>query len=99
MTITFEQSRFDEHLQAIANHAAAVESVLTELDKESEQLRAEWDGQASSAYESKHAQWSWTMFDRRALLENAAAAARSAAEILVRANTEVTKKWENLSKG
>jgi hypothetical protein len=37
------------------------------------------------------------MFDRRALLENAASAARSAAEILIRANTEVTKKWESLS--
>lgn len=99
MTITFDQSRFDEHLRAIANHAAAVESVLADLDKQSELLRTEWDGQAKSAYESNHAQWSWTMFDRRALLENAAAAARSAAEILVRANTEVTKKWESLSKG
>lgn len=97
MTISFDQSRLDEHLQLMSNHAAAVESVLAELDKQSEQLRAEWDGQAKSAYESKHAQWSWTMFDRRALLENAAAAARSAAEILVRANTEVTKKWESLS--
>lgn len=99
MTISFDRSCFDEHLQVIANHAAAVESVLAELDKQSELLRAEWDGQARSAYESKHAQWSWAMFDRRALLENAAAAAKSAAVTLVRANTEVTKKWESLSKG
>jgi WXG100 family type VII secretion target len=99
MTISFDRSCFDEHLQVIANRAAAVESVLAELNKRSEQLRAEWGGQARSAYESKHAQWSWTMFDRRALLENAAAAARSAAEILVRANTEVTRRWESLSKG
>lgn len=97
MTISFDQSHLDEHLQLMSNHAAAVESVLAELDKQSELLRAQWDGQAKRAYESKHAQWSWTMFDRRALLENAASAARSAAEILIRANTEVTKKWESLS--
>ncbi|MDT0117746.1 WXG100 family type VII secretion target [Microbacterium sp. PRF11] len=99
MNISFDQFRFDEHLKAIANHAVAVESVLAELDEQSELLRTEWDGQAKRAYESMHAQWSWTMFNRRALLENAASAARSAAEILVCANTEVTKKWESLSKG
>lgn len=97
MTISFDPTRHAQHLKALADADAAIESHLTELETQSDALRAQWSGQAQQAYERTHAQWSWHMLDRRTTLKAASDAARKAAELLVDANRRVTQSWRSLS--
>lgn len=97
MTISFDPARHAQHLKALADADAAIESHLTELETQSDALRAQWSGQAQQAYERTHAQWSWHMLDRRATLKAASDAARKAAELLVDADRRVTQSWRSLS--
>jgi len=52
-------------IQASANN---LESRLAELDRSLQPLRANWSGEASSAYEAAKAKWTAALTDMKALL-------------------------------
>ncbi len=97
LTISFDPTRHAQLLEALADADAAIESHLTELETQSDALRAQWSGQARQAYERTHAQWSWHMLDRRATLKAVGDAAQKAADLLVDANRRVTQSWRSLT--
>ncbi|WP_295789456.1 WXG100 family type VII secretion target [uncultured Microbacterium sp.] len=97
MTISFDPTRHAQLLKALADADAAIESHLTELETQSDALRAQWSGQAQQAYERTRARWAWQMLDRHATLKTASDAAQKAGELLVDANRRVTQSWRSLS--
>ncbi|MBI9114358.1 WXG100 family type VII secretion target [Sanguibacter suaedae] len=77
----------------IQGSAGTLQRILDDMDSALQPLRANWDGEASSAYTTAKTQWTTAITDMKALLEDVGRAVRSSNEDYQSAERSNAQRW------
>ncbi|MDQ1130592.1 WXG100 family type VII secretion target [Microbacterium sp. SORGH_AS_0888] len=93
MTISFDPDRHDELIRALARAAREIRAELDTLDSRVSDLTARWSGEAQTAYDRAHREWTARMASLQAVLQDAVASGTEAGALLATAEADATAVW------
>ena len=93
MIIKFDPAAHAELLSSITQSGASLQEILAELDEHGARLRAQWNGEASAAFDAARAAWVESMASVMQALDASSVQARRSAARLTAAESAAEALW------